>query len=343
MSTQNGVGPIIRIRPEVLHVNDPEFIDQLFGSAGKRRDKYKIAITGFAAHKASLGTIKHELHRSRRAALNPFFSKQSIRRLEPILHHTLAKVLRILSAAAKSGESMRMNLLYSATTSDIIYEYCFGQSANNLDRADLNEQFFTVFHESAKGFHFACYNPWFVPIIQKLPIKVMAVLMPGIEVFLELVVVSQYICFISLDKVLILAVLNQEARRGQRIPQDEHRRGYGTNNLTRIAQQSKTLGFWKIHRPIGRRSTNNSRSGNWYDSPYVGNVDVPSVSQPTNLEEAESRIGSSATRCQSDAGIGTNGSLALLDGCYSGVNSTASCSQCSPRESGPGWGIVLWG
>jgi cytochrome P450 len=236
MSTQNGIGPIIRIRPEVLHVNDPEFIDQLFGSAGKRRDKYKIATNGFAAHKASLGTIKHELHRSRRGALNPFFSKQSIRRLEPILQRTLAKVLRNLSAAAKSGESMRMNLLYSAATSDIIYDYCFGQSANNLDRADLNEQFFSVFHEASKGYHFACFNPWLVPVMKKLPIKVMAVLMPGTEVFLELVVASQYSCFISLDKVLILAVLNQEDRRGQRIPQDEHRRGYGTDYLSRIAQ-----------------------------------------------------------------------------------------------------------
>lgn len=86
---------------------------------------------------------------------------------------------------------MRMNLLYMATTSDIIYDYCFGQSANNLDRADLNEEFFHAFHEAGRGFHFACYNPWFVPFMRIMPMEVMSFIMPDIRVFLELLVVGR--------------------------------------------------------------------------------------------------------------------------------------------------------
>jgi hypothetical protein len=122
--------------------------------------------------------------------LNPFFSKQSVRRLEPILQRTLGKVLRNLAAAAKTGEPMEMNLLWSATTSDIIFDYCFGESTNNLDKEDLNEPFFTAYTEAGRGFHFACYNPWFVPMLKTVPMNIMVFLMPQIEVFLQRVQVS---------------------------------------------------------------------------------------------------------------------------------------------------------
>jgi hypothetical protein len=192
--TQHRVGPIVRIRPDVLHVNDPEFIDQLYGTAGKKRDKYKVAINGFATKTAGLGTIEHDLHRSRRAPLNPYFSKQSIRRLDPILQRTLTKVLRNLSTAAKSGKVMGMNLLWSATTSDIIYDYCFGESTNNLDREDLNEPFFSASTKNSRGYHFASHNPWFIPVLTSVPMAVMIFLLPRLEVFLKLAQVSLTEC-----------------------------------------------------------------------------------------------------------------------------------------------------
>ncbi len=183
-------GPIVRIRPDVLHMNDPEFIDPIYGTAGKRRDKYKIAVNGFATPHAALGTTHHELHRARRSALNPFFSKQNVRRLEPVLQRCLHKVLGRLDGNVKSGKPIAMDLLYSATTSDIISDYCFGESYDNLDKEDLNQHFFSAFHEAGKGYHFACWNPWLVPTMTALPQNIVTLLMPQIQVFLDLVDVS---------------------------------------------------------------------------------------------------------------------------------------------------------
>ncbi|KAH6706484.1 cytochrome P450 [Leptodontidium sp. MPI-SDFR-AT-0119] len=180
-------GPIIRIRPDVLHMNDPEFIDPIYGGPGKRRDKYKIAINGFATPNAALGTTHHELHRTRRAPMNPFFSKQNVRRLEPVLQRTLKKVLGRLERSSKAGEPVVSNLLYSATTSDIISDYCFGESYNNLDKDDFNEPFFSAFHEAGKGYHFACWNPWLVPTVTALPQWIVSLFMPQLDVFLNLV------------------------------------------------------------------------------------------------------------------------------------------------------------
>ena len=35
-------GPIIRITPHEIHVDDPDFIDELFTGPGKRRDKNRM-------------------------------------------------------------------------------------------------------------------------------------------------------------------------------------------------------------------------------------------------------------------------------------------------------------
>jgi cytochrome P450 len=180
----------VRIRPEVLHINDPEYIDQVFGTAGKRRDKYKLTTNGLATPGAAIGTIPHDLHRNRRAPLNPYFSKQSIHRLEPILQRILRKVLSRLAKNAKSREPIGAQLLYAATTSDIISDYCFGQSSNNLDREDLNEPYFSAFTESIKGYHIATFSPWTVTLIRVLPTKVTIFLVPQLEVTLNRIKVS---------------------------------------------------------------------------------------------------------------------------------------------------------
>jgi len=165
-------------------------MDSLFGTPGKRRDKYKVAINGLCCPDAALGTTYHELHRTRRSALNPFFSKQNVRGLEPVVQQCLHKALDRLDQNALSGKPMTMNLLYCATTSDIISGYCFGESYNNLDKEDLNEQFFSAQHDSGKGYHFACWNPWLIPTVTALPQRLVVMLMPEIEVLLTLMKVS---------------------------------------------------------------------------------------------------------------------------------------------------------
>jgi cytochrome P450 len=183
--SQSGTGPIVRIRPDVLHMNDPEYIDPILGGPGKRRDKYKIQLNGSGAPEAAFGTEHHELHRRRRAPLNPFFSKQNIRRLEPVLHRCLERILGRLARNAQSGEPMKMNMLFNATTSDIISDYCFGESYNNLDKEDFNEPYFLAEHDNRLIFHFATFSPWLLPVVKTLPEKVVLFFLPGIKMFIE--------------------------------------------------------------------------------------------------------------------------------------------------------------
>jgi cytochrome P450 len=189
----NYPGPIVRIKPGVIHINDPEFIDQVYTGAGKRRDKTQTIANGLSTKHTALTTIDHYEHRRRRAILNPFFSKQSIRQLERLIHQAEGKVLHRLDMHAESSLPIKMNTLYNAVTQDIISDYCFGESTNSLDRDDLNEPFFKGIEDSQKSFHFDTYNPWFYDILRMLPLALITYLVPFAKVYLELAQVESAI------------------------------------------------------------------------------------------------------------------------------------------------------
>ncbi|RMZ86395.1 hypothetical protein DV736_g6378, partial [Chaetothyriales sp. CBS 134916] len=78
--------PVIRTNPRDVHIHDPDFFDELYTPHGIRPgDKWEWWTKGFAVPKAGGMTIEHEVHRKRRGALNPFFSKASIVANQPII------------------------------------------------------------------------------------------------------------------------------------------------------------------------------------------------------------------------------------------------------------------
>lgn len=46
-NTKN-LGPIIRISPHAIHVNDPDFYDVYSGKVGEKRNKYKWAMVSLS-------------------------------------------------------------------------------------------------------------------------------------------------------------------------------------------------------------------------------------------------------------------------------------------------------
>ncbi|EDO00491.1 hypothetical protein SS1G_14361 [Sclerotinia sclerotiorum 1980 UF-70] len=77
-------GPIIRIGPSELHIDDPDYYNTLF-SYGGVRNKDPFYTAQFNTPDTGFGSVDHYVHRMRRSALNPFFSKASIDRLSPML------------------------------------------------------------------------------------------------------------------------------------------------------------------------------------------------------------------------------------------------------------------
>ena len=77
-------GPIVRITPHELHVNDPEFFSELYGPSTRSKpiDKSVKFKYRFGIPNAAFSTTAAEQHQEPRAALNPFFFKQRILKLQ---------------------------------------------------------------------------------------------------------------------------------------------------------------------------------------------------------------------------------------------------------------------
>ena len=50
-------GPIVRISPYELHINDAEYYDELYSGGSKKRDKYEWATRLFGNSASMFGTI----------------------------------------------------------------------------------------------------------------------------------------------------------------------------------------------------------------------------------------------------------------------------------------------
>ena len=180
-------GPIIRITPDELHVNDPEFIPELYPAGGRKRDKYRRSMQLFGFTEAAISTVEHDVHRVRRGAMSRMFSKDSVRRLEPIMQNNFQKLLDRLEGIKASGKPVNLLYLYSAFTNDLITEYAFGVSYNWLEAPEFNNMFFnfiTSFHEMGA---IANMFSWWMPLINSLPAWANKMIDPGYVAFQEFV------------------------------------------------------------------------------------------------------------------------------------------------------------
>ncbi|KAK0102780.1 hypothetical protein ONS95_006377 [Cadophora gregata] len=162
-------GPIVRISPYELHVNDPDFYEELYAGGGRKRNKYAWFVRLFGMTDGSLATIDHDHHRLRRGAISPFFSKTNVRKLEPVIQGNVEKLMRRLETLEGTGKPVNLNVIFGAFTSDIIIEYAFGESQGYLDKEDFNVDFFqmmdSIHHIGAAAKQFG----WLLPIVLSIP------------------------------------------------------------------------------------------------------------------------------------------------------------------------------
>lgn len=82
-------------------------------------------------------TVDHEVHRKRRGAMNPFFSKASIEAQTPILQDKVARMCARLDKLVGSDQILDLESIYLALTTDVLTQCSYGWSYDYLGKLEF--------------------------------------------------------------------------------------------------------------------------------------------------------------------------------------------------------------
>ena len=163
-------GPIIRVNPWELHIRDPEFYETIYDGHGDRRDKFLPDVSWTDTSLAGQATVDHDLHKIRRAAQNPFFSKKQIQAYSPYIQSCADKLCRRLASEYKgSNKPAPLSDAYGCFSGDVMMEYCFARNQNFLDIPDFRSPFLEAVSSLECATHLLMHFPWLLPLLKSLP------------------------------------------------------------------------------------------------------------------------------------------------------------------------------
>ncbi|KAI0454930.1 cytochrome P450 [Xylaria acuta] len=167
-------GPIVRINPHHVHINDISFYDTIYAAGGTKHPRNKIRWLAMDLD-SMFDTFDATLHRKRRAAVASPFSKQAIRALEPAISDIVNDVVARLEKLAGTGTVIGIHSIWNSLTQEVIGRYCFGASKmSDLRDGGDEAQFMQPDHVVENLHSWGRMFPWLFDIIDKIPMNILA-------------------------------------------------------------------------------------------------------------------------------------------------------------------------
>ncbi|KAH7374222.1 cytochrome P450 [Cadophora sp. MPI-SDFR-AT-0126] len=178
-------GPIVRIGPNEVHFDDPEFIDILYPNSGRKTDKPDFVALRAGTPGSIVATEKHDVHRQRRNALSSFFSNASVRRMEPSLRDHVERMLARLHDFGRSHEVVELHHMMIACASDIVTLHAFGESFRFLDQPDFGRSYFAASGVLLDMTHIFAAVPWLAGLAVSTPGWLAKKMNPALSQFVD--------------------------------------------------------------------------------------------------------------------------------------------------------------
>ena len=130
-------GPVIRSNPEEIHIRDSEWFDVLYVGPGHIRDKWERSNRANGSPGSVASAVSHNLHRTRRSALNPYFSKKAVMSLEGSTRSKVDAMCSKIQDYASSNKILNLGTAFTAVTLDVITEYCYDSCLDCVEQPDF--------------------------------------------------------------------------------------------------------------------------------------------------------------------------------------------------------------
>jgi cytochrome P450 len=171
-------GPIVRITPWELHVDEPDFYEVLY-SRDSPRDKYKFYANMFGHPEAMIAALDHNRHRMLRANMNPYFSMRRIRSLEPDIQALVKKLVSRLNDFKGTGTPLTIQYPFTCYSTDTITSYTMGSGFQYLDDPDFCPDWSITLSSFAKMSAVLKPMPWIGKLMDSLPQALVTKMNPG--------------------------------------------------------------------------------------------------------------------------------------------------------------------
>ncbi|PWY92200.1 putative cytochrome P450 [Aspergillus heteromorphus CBS 117.55] len=162
-------GPIVRITPRELHINDPYYYDEIYAPSTKRRDKDHEYVKLDGAPGSVFSTTQHELHHRRASALLPFLSKKAVRHFEPVMRQKLDRLCDYLSSCIARQNTLTVSHFAMGLTIEIISTFAYGESYPCLENDSLGSHWKQTLAAANEEAAFLRHFPWAHDLLSWIP------------------------------------------------------------------------------------------------------------------------------------------------------------------------------
>ncbi|KAK1705414.1 cytochrome P450 [Colletotrichum lupini] len=178
-------GPVVRVSPSRVHVSDPDYFKEAYGSGTKYiKDPDFFQSAGGIKHSIIM-LIDPEVHKERKNTVQSLFSTKHVEHLAPVVLDVVQRAMAKAQRALKNDQPINLQPFYQCITVDTIMPVLFDRQLNFVDSDEDEPPFLSLLGKFVDKFFLTKHFPMISHIAMSLPLSVARTVLPSYVAFRE--------------------------------------------------------------------------------------------------------------------------------------------------------------